>query len=91
MADGQAEYQRFAEADRQRDKRERQPAAKPERAPAVVRSCASCLAFADNSASGNVGECRAKPPVIAVTEGGVETVWPVVYGRHWCMAWKLAA
>lgn len=84
-----------ANADAARDRRERaaiDARSAPQPAPARVRGvCGDCVAF-DSSrwSSGARGDCKARPPVVAVTEGGIETVFPVVSASGWCMGFKPA-
>lgn len=86
----------IARRDAERDRREREAidkAAAPAPAPKRRRgACADCCAFDSLQwASAARGYCKARPPVVAVTDGGIETVFPIMPAAGWCMAWKPAA
>lgn len=91
----QADY--AAILDMERDRRERAAIDKAAAAAAKPASrargvCADCCAFDSLAwASATRGYCKARPPVVAVTDGGIETVFPIMAAGGWCMAWKPAA
>ncbi len=89
---GQAAFDR---KDAARDKREREaidaqsaPKPAPHRLRGVCGDCAAfdCLPWA----SAVRGYCKARPPVVAATDGGVETVFPIMAASGWCLGYRAA-
>ncbi len=64
-------------------------AAAADKAAAAARYCGGCIAWnSERWAAGTMGYCQARPPTVAVTEGGVETVWPITRQFDRCMSFK---